>query len=393
MKKLIFIFGSNPQISLAELVSVIGSSVLGEVAQEYAIAEVPDETDAAVLQNRLGGVVKIGSVITEVNSGDISDQMKKFLIIERKYVFGISAYGAVRFPFKNIGMELKKKLRADGLRSRLAVSRENNLSSAAVVKNKLVSEGVEFLILTLRGKLILGKTLTVQDFEKYNLRDYGRPRPAPRSGMLPPKLAQMMINFSEVSESQTLLDPFCGSGTVLQEAAYRGIQNIIGTDKSLEAVSGSKQNLDWFQRKFNGKFFSLKIFQCDVLNLSRKISVQSIDAIVTEPYLGPPLAGRENAIELRKNRNNLETLYADAFQEFAKILKPNGVVVIIFPRFQKNGEFFEIRNLERIKKSGFVVRPLGQSGRGSVIYQKEIQHLAREIFVFKKREALCQLVW
>ena len=423
MKSIIFIFGSNPQISLTELEAVAGAGALKSISREYAIAELPDDADIPALQNRLGGTVKIGQIAGRVKENEsrtitlqpridargismVRDELvgalKNILEKENKFVFGISAYSveggvnikAIQAKMKNIGLSLKKEFKASGRRSRFAVSREDNLSSAAVVKNKLLTEGMEFLVLAGANELILGKTLTVQDFAKYNLRDYGRPAPAPRSGMLPPKLAQMMINISKIQKNQTLLDPFCGSGTILQEAANLGIENIIGSDNESDAVSGSQKNLAWFQDEFKVKPSSLRIFQCDARELSQKIQANSIDAIITEPYLGPPLTGREPFSIIQKNRDELETLYAAAFQEFAKILKSGGAVAFIFPRFQKDGPAFvktaagkqiiEIRNLDQIKKCGFTIQPLSQSRRGSVIYQKDIQHLAREIFVFKK---------
>ena len=285
---------------------------------------------------------------------------------------------------KRIGLGLKKEFKSRGLRSRFAVSREDNLSSVAVVKNKLLTEGMEFLVLAGANEFILGITLTVQDFEKYNLRDYGRPLPSPRSGMLPPKLAQMMINISKIKKNQTLLDPFCGSGTILQEAANLGIESIIGSDNEADAVSGSQKNLAWFQEEFKVKPRSLRIFQCDARKLAEKIATDSIDAIIAEPYLGPPLTGREPFSIIQKNRDELEILYAAAFKEFAKILKLGGVIVFIFPRFEKKYEILEIRNLDQIKKCGFAVEPLSENRRESAVYQKDIQHLAREIFVFRK---------
>ena len=392
MKTIIFIFGSNPQISLAELNAVLSPGVLKLIARECAIAELPDDADIPALQARLGGTVKIGQLVGRVRENDLSGALKKALDEEEKYIFGISAYSAesganikaVQEKMKRIGLGLKKEFKSRGLRSRFAVSREDNLSSVAVVKNKLLTEGMEFLVLAGANEFILGITLTVQDFEKYNLRDYGRPLPSPRSGMLPPKLAQMMINISKIKKNQTLLDPFCGSGTILQEAANLGIESIIGSDNEADAVSGSQKNLAWFQEEFKVKPRSLRIFQCDARKLAEKIATDSIDAIIAEPYLGPPLTGREPFSIIQKNRDELEILYAAAFKEFAKILKLGGVIVFIFPRFEKKYEILEIRNLDQIKKCGFAVEPLSENRRESAVYQKDIQHLAREIFVFRK---------
>src|SRR3990167_688249 len=413
MKSIIFIFGSNPQISLTELEAVAGAGALKSISREYAIAELPDDADIPALQNRLGGTVKIGQIAGRVKENEsrtitlqpridargismVRDELvgvlKNILEKENKFIFGISAYSveggvnikAIQAKMKNIGLSLKKEFKASGRRSRFAVSREDNLSSVAVVKNKLLTDGMEFLVLAGANELILGKTLTVQDFAKYNLRDYGRPVPSPRSGMLPPKLAQMMINISKIQKNQTVLDPFCGSGTILQEAANLGIENLIGADCDARAIDDTKKNMAWFQDEFKIRPRFLNIFQCDARELSQKIQTNSIDAIIAEPYLGPPLTGREPFFIIQKNRDELEILYAAAFQEFAKILKSGGAVAFIFPRFQKNNEILEIRNLDQIKKCGFTIQPLSQSRRGSVIYQKDIQHLAREIFVFRK---------
>ena len=399
----ILIFGKHPELSLAEVVSVCGSESIQRVSRECAVVELPHGMNAALLQKRLGGVIKIGEVVAAAPHDSILNTMEELLRKDKKTIFGISVYSldeSVRLrplleKTQRMGIDLKKKFREEGNRSRFAVSKEQTLSSVAVVKNKLLSEGIEILVLADKERVTLGTTMTVQDFEEYNRRDYGRPKPSPRSGMLPPKVAQMMINLSQVKPDQTLLDPFCGSGTVLQEAAFLGVQHLIGTDRNPETVDDAKQNLDWFQKTFNVHPSSLRLSVCDVRTLLEKIPPQSVDAIVTEPYLGPPLTGRETAGELQKNTKDLEGLYADAFREFARIMKPGGVVTIIFPRFQKGAQRFEIQIFPQIQKHSFRVDalfagleslalPFRPNPRGSVVYQREDQYVAREIFRFKK---------
>src|SRR3990172_9277085 len=115
MKSIIFIFGSNPQISLAELNAILGFGVLKLSARECALAELPDDADISALQERLGGTVKIGQLIGRVKEtesrtitlqpridargismvrDELAGALKKTMNEEEKYIFGISAYSA-----------------------------------------------------------------------------------------------------------------------------------------------------------------------------------------------------------------------------------------------------------------------------------------------------------
>ncbi len=403
IKKLVLIFGKHPELSLAEVLAVCGRDAVRRVSRECAIVESSEGFDADALQRQFGGMIKIGSVVEVVEAGQVAQVVETLLRRDQKMIFGMSVYGLdenvrvrpFREQMKRLGIDLKKKFREEGNRARFVVSKEETLSSVAVVKNKLLSDGVEVLLLLEKDRVFVGKTLTVQDFEEYNKRDYGRPRPSPRSGMLPPKVAQMMINLSGIKNDQTLLDPFCGSGTVLQEAMYAGVKSVFGSDQSAETVGDAKQNLAWFQKTFHIKSVSFNLFPADVRLISGKIKGGTIDVIVTEPYLGPPLTGHETVAELQKNTRDLESLYADAFREFARVVKSGGTVVMIFPRFQKGVRRFEIQILPQIQKQGFRVDPLIASvenlppplrpnPRGSVIYQREDQFVAREIFRFNR---------
>jgi len=89
--------------------------------------------------------------------------------------------------------------------------------------------------------------------------------------MLPPKLAQIIVNLatgplpddkmSSICDipadqiipqphlGQTLLDPFCGTGVLLQEAALMGY-NVYGSDLEARMVDYTAQNLAWLETTY-----------------------------------------------------------------------------------------------------------------------------------------------
>ena len=67
-------------------------------------------------------------------------------------------------------------------------------------------------------------------------------------GMLPPKLAQMMINLSRETGilPTKIYDPCCGLGTVLIEAINMGITDVYGSDLSAKMCSCTEENIGRF---------------------------------------------------------------------------------------------------------------------------------------------------
>lgn len=394
-----FILGKTPDLSILELNNFAKASrMLGRVI----LAE--SDLDADDLMRRLGGTVKIGKIWEEVRSfNEIKPKNLADFVLEncetgKKIYFGFSVEGKLRnFEIKKLrklGLDVKELLKEKGIKSRFVTSREQNLSSVVVKRNKLVSrQGVELIFIFDKSRVLIGKTLAVQEFEEFSARDYGRPSRDVRVGMLPPKLALMMVNIARVDTSKIILDPFCGSGTILQEAALLGFKNIIGCDVSLKMVEASKKNLKWLSQRFRIGASDLKIFQSDVAQLAKKIQPNSIDAIVAEPCLGPPFMGGESRSRIQKIRAELSSLYLRAFREFKKVLKKDGVVVIVFPIFAgRGGENVYVDILDKIKWLGFD-SVLGDAearqglisvtNRGSIIYSRPGQKVIREVFKFR----------
>lgn len=251
----------------------------------------------------------------------------------------------------------------------------------------LLKKGVELLLIKDKDNVFIARTLAVQEFEKYSKRDYGRPARDVKSGMLPPKLAKMMINLARVSVDKKIIDPFCGSGTILQEALLMGYQDVWGSDVSPKAVKDTQTNLKWLNQPFD---YKERIKQIDATRLSDYFEADYFDAIIAEPYLGPPLRGRETEREIKEVINELSELYLRFFVQAKLVLKSGGAIVIIFPVFVLNNKKLFLPILEKIQKIGWQTKnPLPEdwgfeaTERNSIVYFRPEQRVQREILVFK----------
>lgn len=318
IRKYGFVLGRVYTLSLAELFFYFQnqgwSLKIVDVSLEVIIIETEQELDFRKIQRELGGVVKILKVIDEVvkketdyinfalqNYFKPSKLKKDFLGSGKgKIQFGVSVYlldpeiNAFSEP-KRLGMFIKRAMQDSGFSIRLVLPQFNSLTLASVVvtHNHLIEKGAEICVLASPTKVYVGKTLVVQDFEDYGRRDYQRPIRDEKQGMIPPKVAQIMINLCGAKPGSTLLDPLCGIGTIVQEGILAGYK-FLGTDINSIAISGSEKNLEWFRNRYKipkGKFHlevsDTKEVSKVVENLKKIGAFQTVDGIVTEGYLGP----------------------------------------------------------------------------------------------------------
>ncbi len=409
MKQYFFVLGRYPDLSLAELKSVFARLSLPFKLLQHSegIALVESSIDLPIqeMNSILGGIVKIGSVIESLPLSSLSDLpdlfsyevlFNEFFSNElRKVEFGVSIYSCggkqadvavAHKTHQQITLSIKKELEENRIKAHFPQLKETVLSSASVEKNKLLKKGAEIVVIITQDSVLVGKTDAVQEFELFSRRDYGRPVRDMKSGVMPPKLARMMINIAQISPKHTLLDPFCGSGTVLQEALQLGYKKIIGTDKSAKAIKDSRENIEWYIRVFNTSMENadVTIKHAEVTKLTLEIEPDSIGGIVTEPYLGPTLRKRLNPKEIDRSTAELSDLYIKSFKEFYKVLHVNGSVVMILPAFQTNKPHF-MPILQDIEKIGFTQLALSGSDRKSVIVGNKRDFVQREIVKFEKK--------
>jgi len=389
--KYYFILGNNPALSVAEIRALYPENEGFLANNACFIMENDNIIDANKLIRRLGGTIKIGEIKEEIaNLGqDLEEAIVKTINTsgnlrpEGKFNFGFSAYG-LKFNFQKLGLTIKNEIKEGGFNARLVTSREQNLSSVIIEQNHLITKGAEIVLIKANNqKLFIGQTLAVQAFKELSFRDYGRPSRDDYSGMLPPKLAQIMINLAQAPLEATILDAFCGSGTIISEALLMGYEHLIGSDLSAKAVEDTRNNLEWIAEKFDRPLKNISVFECSATTLSDELAPKSIDAIVSEPYLGP----QRGQNDIGQIIMQLEKLYSEAIVEFSKILKDNGRIVMIWPVFSVDRRF---RHMNPKIANFKIVNPLPKqelrtTERQTIIYGREGQKVWREIVILEKK--------
>jgi len=128
---------------------------------------------------------------------------------------------------------------------------------------------------------------------------------------LHPKIARVLINYTETQSSEILLDPFCGTGGILIEAGLLGLHPA-GVDIKEDYVHGCKENLMHY------KIENATLYTADVGQLPA-LFPEGVDGIVTDfPY------GKASTLQGEQK----EQLYERAFHAISKVIRPHRKVIV-----------------------------------------------------------------
>lgn len=388
--KLVFQFGSHPLLSLAELVSRFPHLSGGRlIAERFYIIE-SNESPSWLMQ-QLGGVVKIMEVIEGLSRkpdemvAHIADHAIRMNSAKNKVTFGVSIANAREF--RQIGIAIKREIQAQTDRPvRSVVSRDPMLSSATVHLEKLLPpEGVDFTILKDSSDVIICQTVAVQAFDEWSFRDYGRPGRDAKRGMLPPKLAKIMINIAlgvQDPSRATVYDPFCGSGTVLIEASLMGVGSVMGSDVLKEAVDDTRASVVWAKKQFGLEGTTFEVFKHDASERAQHIKPEHVDCVASEPFLGRPLKKGEQLTLAEKQQ--LVTLYNNTLRALFPIMTHDARLVFSLPFQVAPRELLPLHEI--LEGTGFTVDPLLPDQK-TILYMRSDQRTGRQIVRLVKKTA------
>jgi len=470
-KSFVFVLGREQEIALNELKSVLGrfdfcfsasDSALArrdvdiyKITANLVFANIDNftEDDAKRVMDALAGTVKIFKLIGPVEK-DIASQIAR-IFEERKSVsseiphqvrddfsalpseqlkvsgkinFGISYYdrGFSRQIINSIALTAKKKLKGR-FSLRYVESRDSaELSTILTLKNNLLTKGIEFGLFDNS----IGVLVAFNNPEEWNKRDYGKPASDKFSGMVPPKLARMMVNLalgqinskSEILNSKqiqkpnetnsknvcdlelralnlqsaTVVDCFCGSGNILMEAMMLGF-DVVGSDVSEKAVEDTRANLNWIKSEtqnsklktnLKSKILNSKqdIFRSDatkdslIENWKLKIGNYNNAVVVCEPYLGEPKKFKPTYKAAVGEYAEIKKLYLSFLKNILRLANSELTLCLIFPLVETlDRRRFSLYNesVDEIKKLGYT------QACNSLAYGRDYQVVKREIILLR----------
>ena len=387
----ICILGRQSELSLAELESLLGQANVQPFGDHVALVQ---DTEKRLNQDYLGGTIKVGMLIKEIGGADFNaaiEQLKEWLdsyvppLGEGKFNFGISFY---RLPISSkrlqaVGLELKKYIKTLHSSVRLVTSNKGTeLSSAQIIHNDLTGPmGVELLIASNGAKTLIAKTISIQDIESYTSRDFYRPRRDMVVGMLPPKLAQIMLNLAEAEPQSPVLDPFCGTGVVLMEAALRGCR-LQGTDLKPKMIEYTKINLDWLSKHYSQSEKEAVLAVGDAQTFRWE---KPIGHVVTELYLGPPLTSAPERVKLNSIVEECNTLATKFLTNLVSQLDKGVHCTIAVPAWNTPDGIRHLPLIDHLSEMGYNQHSFSHVDNRGLLYYRSDQVVARELVIVSKR--------
>ena len=404
MTQYVFVLGSNWLLSIAELLSYVGDrgmpATLVDHSRNVAILEIDREleTESIIeLQSSLGGCFKIGKVLhrheresaakaypsegkTEQGArrslADVRWAKRIWPYAKGKRVrFGVSTYPVVsgrkegvnyRKFTRKMNEQLKNWLAKNGTKradyfsydepDRRVPGRLNvALWPKTIQKNNLLTPpNAEVIAAFTSRRLYIAKTLVVYDSLLQQYRDESRPFVSAEISTSP-KVCRTLLNLAGARPGETVLDPFCGTGTILMEAALLGMK-CIGVDKDRNQVQGAKSNLKWLAQDL-GQKLAYSIVVGDARNLSSLMSGQ-VDAVAFEPALGEVYKQKPERPRALEEIRSLTELYRDALTEIAKLLRSDGRVAMTLPVINTQSGQLSINVRDMLRDTGLSVYPL-----------------------------------
>lgn len=390
MTQTVLILGRQPALGTAEAESLFGADKILAAHDKFVVLDLPP---LEVHLMHMGGSTRVAKLLTYLPYTDwnriehyLEQELPKHTccLPEGKIRLGLSTYGLSVNPnrLNATGLKLKKVVKEDGRSVRVVPNKSAELNTAQVIHNQLTGPtGMELILIRNGDRTILAQTEQVQDIEAYAARDQARPARDAKVGMLPPKLAQIILNLAVVNlekENPRILDPFCGTGVLLQEAMLMHY-NVTGSDIDPRMIDYSNKNLQWLQEKYS----QVGNFEL-VVDDATSAQWDSIETIACETYLGRPFSLEPKPDVLRAVTQNVDTIHRKFLQNVAHQTKSGFRMCIAVPAWKTKSGFKHLKVLDSLEELGYNRVSFVHADTRELIYHRENQIVGRELVVLQR---------
>jgi len=374
MTQYVFQLWREPELSFTEL-KCLFQGVIRE--GDFVFLDAEKETILSRAKE-LWGTIKIGEIIhSNISRADILSSslniVEQYIMPEKKLRIAVDTFlpALSSLPFK-IKDTLKKQWN-----SVRVVQHEPNgrVKNATTIHEKLISNGCELMIVPEKNGFILARTIWVQDIDGYSQRDIGRER-SMVVGMMPPKLAQMIINFATKGDKKLQIwDSFCGLGTTLIESIHAGYTSLLGSDIAEAMIQATKKNT--LEKNVHTGVFLHDARKIDSYKLSQST------VIVTEGMLGKNFISTTLTVPAAlQERKELSSLYGDFLSSAYKNTQIQSMVFCL-PYWNIGREIVFMPDISQLCPL-WKIDPLCLSGKRYLRHIRPGQSVGREIIILRR---------
>lgn len=358
--KTFFILGRNPELSRVEVLEFLKAR--GRTHKEILFHEdiliiETNEGERFDIQD-FGGIMHLGEITFE----GTKEELKKYLEINEiipadKFSYAIHGDFDIQILKDKFKAERKKAAQKHG---------RGLLEFQDGHKGK--NPKADFHIFFHEVKDVIYQGLATQTYDPTEVKKRDMEKPFRREALaISPRLAKILINISGAKPHDRLLDPFCGIGSILQEALIKRI-NVYGIDKDKQASVDAGHNLRWLTREYDVK----AKYQIDN-NDSRRAPDLQFAAMATETPLGKLLTKKPSDNQARQIIQNFEAYMVPILKRLKKVKKSSAKIAITFPVIRN----FHVDAQKLAERSGMklYIRPILES--------RKDQFISRDILVLK----------
>ena len=314
-----FISGENVELAKAEVELLLNQFLVDkELTWQGRLAKIRMSVDpTGFLLERAALVQKAGIILYESNQIDsitqgISDDEWTTLITEQDD-FSVKTLCIDEDNDSSMQLQIEKVLGA-------------HIKRVTDTRVNLRTPSVQILVLITSERILVCKSGTSKLRALLRNREPGK-KPFFHPSMMNSMLARVMCNLAGVRVGDVVLDPFCGGGGILCEAAHIGA-SVIGIDLNWKLLVGAITNLSEIGAKYS-------IIQGDAQHLP----IKSIHRIVSDPPYGRASSTRgsiaiklvesllENVDSILQSKGECLCLCGDSEMKLSQIAQNAGLIV------------------------------------------------------------------